>query len=286
MALRKIALQPGFNKQDTPTQAEGRWIDGDNVRFRYGSPEKIGGWEQTVNKRLVGAARAQHTWADLDGNKYSAIGTNKMLALYYGGAFYDITPFANTVATCTITTTTSSSTVTIDKTSHGLDTGDLLKFANVTLTADTNFTTAEFTTNVFEVVADTANSFNVVMATTESGSGMSAAGNVDVKPYAVVGPITQTIGYGWGTSTWDASTWGTARAASGVTIDPGNWSLDNFGEKLVATIHNNKTYEWDPSAANPLETRATVIATNPTASVMTIVSVSYTHLTLPTILLV
>ncbi len=73
MALRKIALQPGFNKQDTPTQAEGRWIDGDNVRFRYGSPEKIGGWEQTVNQRLGGAARAQHTWADLDGNKYSAM---------------------------------------------------------------------------------------------------------------------------------------------------------------------------------------------------------------------
>ena len=278
MALRKIALQPGFNKQDTPTQAEGRWIDGDNVRFRYGSPEKIGGWAQTVNKRLVGATRAQHTWADLDGNRYSALGTNKILALYYGGAFYDITPFANTVATCTITTTTSSSTVTIDKSSHGLDTGDLLKFANVTLTGDTNFTASNFTTDVFEVQADSSNSFNVVMATVETGSGMSAAGNVDTKPYVVVGPITQTVGYGFGTSTWNASTWGTARAASGVTIDPGNWSLDNFGEKLVATVHNNKTYQWDPSAANPLDTRATVIATNPTASVMTIVSDRDRHL--------
>ena len=278
MALRKIALQPGFDKQDTPSQAEGRWIDGDNVRFRYGSPEKIGGWSQTVKYRLAGAARAQHTWADISGKKYSAIGTDKILALYYGGEFYDITPFATTVATCTLTTTTSSSTVTIDKSSHGFVAGDLLKFANVTLTGDTNFTASDFTTNVFDVQVAATNSFNVVMATSETGSGMTAAGNVDCKPYTVVGPVSQTVGYGFGTFTWGSSTWGTARSTAGVTLEPGNWSLDNFGEKLVATIHNGSSYEWDPSAATPLVTRATIITGNPTATAMTIVSDRDRHL--------
>ena len=278
MALRKIALQPGFDKQDTPSQAEGRWIDGDNVRFRYGSPEKIGGWSQTVKYRLAGVARAQHTWADISGKKYSAIGTDKILALYYGGEFYDITPFATTVATCTLTTTTSSSTVTIDKSSHGFVAGDLLKFANVTLTGDTNFTASDFTTNVFDVQVAATNSFNVVMATSETGSGMTAAGNVDCKPYTVVGPVSQTVGYGFGTFTWGSSTWGTARSTAGVTLEPGNWSLDNFGEKLVATIHNGSSYEWDPSAATPLVTRATIITGNPTATAMTIVSDRDRHL--------
>ena len=87
MPLKKIPLKAGFNKQDTATAAEGQWIDGDFVRFRYGYPEKIGGWREILNKELAGVARAQHTWTDLNGNKYAAIGTNKLLVIYFSGAF-------------------------------------------------------------------------------------------------------------------------------------------------------------------------------------------------------
>ena len=79
MPLTKVQIAPGFNKQVTATGAEGKWTDGDFVRFRYGLPEKIGGWEQLVNASLVGAAREQFVWADLDGSRYAAIGTNKVL---------------------------------------------------------------------------------------------------------------------------------------------------------------------------------------------------------------
>ena len=201
MSLQKVALKPGFNKQATASQAEGEWVDGDNVRFRYQSPEKIGGWNQKTENTLVGAARALTTWTAIDATKYAAIGTNKMLAVYRGDSFYDITPLASTVATCTITSTTSSSTVTIGKTSHGLEEGALLIFDNVTIPAGCSFTTADFTTNTFEIQAASTNSFNVVMTSAETGGGASAGTGLDVEPYEVIGPITQTFQYGFGTGT-------------------------------------------------------------------------------------
>ena len=88
------------------------------------------------------------------------------------------------------------------------------------------------------------------MSAVESGTGMTAAGSATIDPYESVGPTFQTTGYGWGTYLWGDSTWGTARTVSDVTLDPGIWSLDNFGEVLVATIHNGKTFTWDAGATN------------------------------------
>ena len=278
MPLQKVELAPGFNKQATASQAEAQWVDGDNVRFRYASPEKIGGWDQQTPDTLVGAARAVTTWSDTGGTKYAAVGTHKMLAIYSGNAFYDITPLANTIATCTITSTTGSSTVTIGKSAHGLAEGALLIFDNVTIPAGCSFTTGDFETNTFEIQAINTNDFNVVMTSTETGGGASAGAGLDTEPYEVVGPVNQTFQYGWGTGSYSTSTWGTARTSSQIILDPGTWSLDNFGEKLVATIHNGKTFIWDPSLASPLTRRAIIAANNPTKSVMTIVSDRDRHL--------
>ena len=76
MPLANVQITPGFNKQVTPTGAQGQWTDGDFVRFRYGLPEKIGGWSQITNSTIVGAVREQLVWADLDGRRYAALGTN------------------------------------------------------------------------------------------------------------------------------------------------------------------------------------------------------------------
>ena len=95
--LQKLGFAPGFNKQVTETGAEGQWFDGNNVRFRYGSPEKIGGWDQLGEDSLTGAARALHHWDNNAGIKYAAIGTNRMLYAYSGGQFYDITPIRTTI---------------------------------------------------------------------------------------------------------------------------------------------------------------------------------------------
>jgi hypothetical protein len=359
MPLTNVQIRPGFNKQVTATGAEGQWTDGDFVRFRYGLPEKIGGWQQITNQTLVGAAREQLVWADLDGRKYVAIGTNRGLFIYYEGAFYDITPLDTAITGITFDTTNTSATVTVNKISHGLVAGDLFKFTSVTPPVGAGFVAADFETNTFQVVTATINTFTITMASAATAT-TSASGAATINPYVKVGPLNQSAGYGWGTSSWGGATgvvstlngallddtngtggvgtsitlssvtgfptsgtikvgaefisytgisgnnltnitrdvagtrsahadgssvevytgWGSASITSSVILDPASWSLDHFGQKLIATIKNGKTFEWDPIAAVPaaLTTRATVVSGAPTRSVMSIVSERDRHL--------
>jgi len=285
MPLQKIQFKPGFNKQQTATGAEGQWIDGDNIRFRYGEPQKIGGWQQLVNKTIAGPIREQHDWTALDGKKYAALGSSKVLVIYYEGNFYDITPLATALTSCTFTSTTGSPTVTVNKVNHGLSVGDYFIFTSVSLPGGgvTTFTTSDFTTNVFEIkTVPTTDSFTITMLVNEGGTGMSAQGSSSVNPYVTIGPVAQTPAYGWGTGNWGSFVggpgWGQDSSTTNVTLAPGSWSLDNYGQILVATIKNGKTYTWNPSVANRLAVRATVVANAPTASVMTLVSDRDRHL--------
>jgi len=284
--LQKLKFKPGFNKQDTESGAEGQWTDGDFVRFRYGMPEKIGGWLQltAANKTLPGAARAQVAFSSFDGEKYAAIGTSQGLFLYYGNDFYDITPLDTAITGCTLTTVNASRTVTINKGSHGLEVGRYVTLSSVTVTGASDFTAAELEQPYEILTVPDIDKFTIQASRAEGGTGMTAAGAATVNPYVEVGPTTQTTGYGWSTSTWGASTWGTARAASNVTLDPGNWSLDNFGQVLVATIFNGKTFTWDAGASNPRDKRASLTTSgfatgnNPTATRFTLVSDRDRHL--------
>ena len=286
--LQKLNFKPGFNKQVTNSGAESQWVDGDFVRFRYGLPEKIGGWQQLTieNLTLPGVARAQHSWSSLAGEKYSAIGTSQGLFLYYGEDFYDITPLDTAITGATFNSTTGSATVTVNKTSHGLAQGRYIKFSSVSLPGggETNFTTTQFEDNTFEIFNVTSNTFDITMPTNEGGSGMSTQGSAQIDPYVIVGPTFQTAGYGWGTYLWGDSTWGTERTISDVVLDPGIWSLDNFGEVLVATIHNGKTFTWNAGASNPRTIRASTSTSgfettnNPTKSRLTLVSDRDRHL--------
>ena len=283
MPLVKIPLKPGFNKQATASQAMGEWIDGNNVRFRYGSPEKLGGWEQITDKLIAGAARAQWSWTDLTGRRYAALGTNKCLYIYDADSLYDITPLDTDrqLIACTFTSTTGSRTVTVNKSSHNLEVGEYIIFTSVTLPGGgvTTFVAADFTTNVFEVIATpTSGTFTITMAVNEAGTGMSAQGSATVTPYVIIGPLVASLGYGWGTGTWGLSTWGTPRTTSNATIEAADWSLDNFGENLIATIRNGKTYIWLPAGGTGTANRATVVPNNPTATIQTIVSDRDRHL--------
>ena len=366
MPLTSVLIRPGFNKQVTETGAEGQWIDGDNVRFRYGLPEKIGGWEQLTSNTLVGAARAQHIWSDLDGRVYSAIGTHKALFVYYSGQFFDITPLdsAITGATFTINSTGAPQTITVNKSAHGLVAGDLFTFSSVTVPNGSGYATTVFTDNTFEVLTASTNAFTIQVSAAASAT-TTATGSATINPYAGFGPLTQTFGFGWGTGQWAgtvsgaitptlngaltasggnnasatnitlASTtglpasgsvligseiityssissndiviasrgasgttaashsngatvtnasnfigWGQATTTSTVVLDPASWSLDNFGQQLIATNKNGKTFSWNPIAANvnALITRAAIVSNAPTSSVMSIVSERDRHL--------
>jgi len=257
----------------TDSGAESQWVDGDFVRFRYGLPEKIGGWNQlTVQyKTLPGVARAQHAWTSLNGEKYTAIGTSQGLFLYYGEDFYDITPLDTAITGADFDATTGSPTVTVNKTSHGLSDGRYVTFSSVTVPTGSGYASGDFTDNIFEVLNSTANTFEITMPSNSAGT-TSGTGSAEIDPYLVVGPTFQTAGYGWGTDTWSTSTWGTERSTSNVVLDPGFWSLDNFGQILVATIHNGKTFTWDAGASGARGIRATVMTGAPTASRLTQVS--------------
>ena len=272
--LQKLNFKPGFNKQATDSGAESQWVDGDFVRFRYGLPEKIGGWSQLTNSNntLPGVARAQHAWTSIAGEKYVAIGTSQGLFLYYEGEFFDISLLDNDVITgATFTVTSGSPTVTVNKTSHGLLDGRYITFTAVTVPTSSGYATGDFTGNTFEVLNKTNNTFQITMPTNSAGAS-TGTGSATVNPYEIVGPTFQTAGLGWGTSTWGSSTWGTASATSNVILDPGLWSLDNFGQILTATINNGRTFTWNAGAATPRANRAVVMSGAPTKTRLTQVS--------------
>ncbi len=284
--LQKLNFKPGFNKMVTDSGAESQWVDGDFVRFRYGLPEKIGGWNQlsVAGETLPGVARAQHTWTSLAGERYAAIGTSQGLFLYYGEQFFDITPLDTAITGCTLTTVNGSNVLQVNKGSHGLEVGRYVTLSGVTVTGASDFTAAELEKAYEILTVATVDKFTVQAVRNEGGSGMTAAGAATVNPYVNVGPVFQTVGYGWGTSSWGDSTWGTERSTSDVILDPGNWSLDNYGQVLVATIRDGKTFTWNAGASGAREIRASQstsgssTSANPTASRLTQVSDRDRHL--------
>jgi len=220
--LQKVSFLPGFNKQVTPTGAEGQWTGGDNVRFRYGTPEKIGGWDQLGEDKLTGAGRALHHWDDNAGVKYAAIGTNRILYVYSGGQFYDIHPIRTSIAGCDFTSTSSSTTVTITFPSpHGLIDDDIVLMDGVSgVTAvGSTYTDASFEDIKFMVTsAPTSTTIEVTMAATESGTPLSNSGSATGLCYYSVGPSQQLGGYGFGTGTWSGSASGAATTTLVSTI--------------------------------------------------------------------
>jgi hypothetical protein len=359
--LQKINFLPGFNKQLTESQAEGQWIDGDNVRFRYSTPEKIGGWLQLGENDMTGAARAMHHIVNRSGNKFSIIGTNRILYAYTGGVFYDIHPIraTSTLSSC-FTTTNGSDVVSIAFSSgHGLVAGDIIFLDNFTTITNSNYTATDFDDKKFMVTAVTnSTTITITMPSNETGSGASSSGGIRVQAYYSVGPAEQAPGFGYGLGQWggtvsgeavtslngginaitttvvlsDASlfpssgtnfvqieseeisytgitgstltgvtrgvrnttaashsngatvtnssdyvAWGEA-ASGDLVIDPGLWSIDNFGDKVIALIHNAQAFEWNSNAANAAATRATIISGAPTASRTMLVSTPDRHL--------
>ena len=284
MALIDFKFKPGIDKQNTSVGAENSWVDSDNVRFRYGLPEKVGGWSSLITDTIVGVARAQHAFVDLDGNRYVAIGTDKFLLIYFEGQLHDITPLKTTLTSATIATTNNSATCTITKSAHGLAIGDIIQLDNVTLPGGTGYQNSDFEDKNFQVITvPTTSTFTITQASSASAT-VSTGGSLSIKPFEPVGPRAQSYGYGWGIDTWGTGNWGEAASASNVSLEPGLWSLSNFGEVLIATIGNGKTFTWNAGAASALSNRASTTTSNfqttnnPTASRVTLISPTTRHL--------
>ena len=357
--LTEIKFAPGIDKQDTSVGASGRWTNSDLTRFRYGLPEKIGGWSSLLTDTIQGVARAQHSFVDKDGNRYVAIGTDKFLIIYFEGQLYDITPwvdnnvgtqttFVSTLATdsvanktCTITTATA----------HGLIDGDMVVFDSVALAANllaAGLTNIEFEDKLYQVLTVPTSTTFTIESLNQASAVEATSTFGTTQPYTSIGPAEQTYGYGFGTGLWggtvtgaltntlngllqadtagtggvgtsitltsttgfptagiiaiadelityasilgndligcvrgalgtatagtsdgqahstlavvtnatDYNGWGAAVDAGTIVLEPGLWSLSNWGDVLVATVANGKTYTWDSSASARFTTRA------------------------------
>ena len=214
--LQKLGFLPGFNKQVTSTGAESQWIDGENVRFRYGTPEKIGGWQQLGESKLTGAARGLHHFVNKASTKFAAIGTNRILYVYSGGVFYDIHPLTNpsgTAITNAFSTTNGSPTVTLTFSgSHNFVAGDIILFSDAstfsTIT-NSNFTATDFVNKKFMVTSvPSATTLTITMPSNESGSGATTSGGITYFQYFHVGPAEQLGAFGFGISLWGGSVLG------------------------------------------------------------------------------
>ncbi len=285
MALLDFQFLPGIDKQNTTVGAEQRWVDCNNVRFRYLLPEKVGGWSSLITDTIAGVARREFAFVDLSGNRYVAIGTDKCLLIYFEGQLYDITPLKATLSSATIATTSGSAICSITTSgNHNLSAGDIVLLDNVTLPGGTGYVDSDFENKLFQVTGITSATVFTITQSTNATATVATGGSIDVKPYEQVGPAAQSYGYGWGTDTWGTGAWGEASSATDVTLEPGLWSLSNFGQVLVATIANGKTFTWDAGATTPLTVRASTstsgfsTSNNPTATRVTLVSPTTRHL--------
>ena len=386
MALQQIKFAPGIDKQDTSVGAVGRWIDSDNVRFRYGLPEKVGGWQSLLPDTIVGVARKQHAIVDTSGNRYVILGTDKFLICYFEGGLHDITPFDTdsngaviALASTAVTNTANTSiTITTGSTLHGFKEGDIVFFSAFAVPSGSSLSNASFLDKPYQVITVPSNTtFTITSPTQEAGGGTLTDGTCTVNPYARVGPAAQTYGYGFGvgqyggtvqgsasstlngtiaaadttisladsrnftasgtalignfsagsyattselvtytgnsdaapgnlttvsrsqlgttaptntttgttvTQATDWTGWGDPVVASTVTLEPGLWSLSSFGEVLVASIFNGKTFTWNSGDTARLTVRASQLTTNfktinnPDKTRVTLVSPTTRHL--------
>ena len=268
MPLTKLQFRPGVNRETTSYTNEGGWFDCDKIRFRFGTPEKIGGWAKKSGRSYLGTARALHPFVALDGTQFLGVGTHLKYYVDEGGGFNDITPLRVSTAAGDVvfSATNGSSTITATDSNHGALAGDFVTFSGAvslggTITAAVLNQEYEIVTvtsvNAYTFVARTVSTIAdntvdgvlvyvpVVANSSDSGNG----GGSIIGAYQVnIGLDTTVSGTGWGAGTWGRDTWGSNASllVSGSTLRI--WTHDNLGEDLLINVRDAGIFYWDKSA--------------------------------------
>jgi len=239
MPLKKLTLKAGVNRENTRYTNENGYYVSDNVRFRQGTPEKIGGWTRLSANFFLGVCRSLWNWVTLGGANLAGVGTNLKFYLEYGGVYYDITPL-RVVPAPTINNNpfagNGTTTVTVTDTAHGGTTGDFVTFSGATGTYDTIFN-AEYQITVLTVDTYTITTSSAIAAGSYGGAAVVAAYQISTGA-AYASPIV-----GWGAGAWGIGTWGNGGGASTIPIRL--WAQANFGENLVFGYRGGALYYWD-----------------------------------------
>jgi len=265
MPLKKLLPAPGVNKENTRYTNEGRWFSCDKVRFRQGTPEKIGGWQQVSNDQFLGICRSLWAWTSLGGAAYIGLGTNLKyyIALANGGLYNDVTPIRKTVNPMLGPNPPGSgdpflgdgtTTVTVTDVAHGCVTGDFVTFSGATGTYASTFN-AEFQVTVLTADTYTITTPTAIIPGSYGGAAVVAAYQINV------GDEIETALSGWGAGGWGLGGWGVgATSTTSIRI----WNHYNFGEDLIYGPKDGPMYYWDQTAG--LTTRGVALTSLPGAS--------------------
>ena len=283
MPLQKILFKPGVNRENTRYTTEGGWYECDKIRFRQGTPEKIGGWTRFNFNTFLGVCRSLWNWITLAGANLVGVGTNLKFYIAQGGAYYDITPIraTSTINNNPFVATNGSSTITVTDTSHGCVTGDFVTFSGAVGLGGN--ITATVLNAEYQVTVLTANTYTFTASATANAtdaSGSPGGGASVVAAYQLnVGPAIQQPLIGWGAGGWGNGTWGNGQSTA-VSIQL--WNQINYGEDLIFGPRGGGLYYWD--ATSGLTSRGvllnslggTVTFTNASPTVVT-ATVGYTE---------
>ena len=259
--LKTLPVRPGLFTNSTDAEAEGRWKDGDKVRFKNARPEKIGGWVKSSENTFLGICRALIEWQALAKEKYIGLGTHSKLYVWQTGTFYDVTPQGSTgtLGDDPITTANTSTIVTIAHTTHGRAVGDYVSFSGATAVGGITIS------GEYEVktVVD-ANSYTITHSSAATSTATGGGASVNYVYLLSSGSSSSIYGYGYGSGAYGLSTYGTARTVASILFNLRVWSLDKWGDDMIASPREGAIYLWDKSAGT--NTRAAAISGSPTTA--------------------
>jgi len=247
MPLKKLQLRPGVNKENTRYANENGWYDSEKVRFRQGTPEKIGGWQRISSYTFLGICRSLWNWVTLGFANLLGVGTNIKFYISNGGKYYDATPLrvTTTLGSNPFAINGTTTTVTVTAASHGASTGDYVTFSGATGTNSATLN-AEYQVTVVNSNSYTITTSSVLTpAGSEGGAAVSAAYQISTGPSIVV-PLT-----GWGAGSWSTpptyappstvGTWGYGSTSNSALR---LWNQANYGENLIFGYRGGAIYIW------------------------------------------
>jgi len=252
MPLIKPTFRPGVNRENTRYKNEGGWYESDKVRFRQGSPEKIGGWTQYSSSTFLGVCRTLWNWITLTSQNIVAVGTNLKFYLTTGDQYYDITP-VRLVQTLTnpFTATAGSATISVTASNHGALVNDFVTFSGATgLGGNITAGVLNQTYQVVNVISTSVFTFKATATANSTDAAGSPGGGTVTASYQVnTGPAIQTPFNGWGAGNWGYGSWGNGAA---VKNNLQIWNAYNFGQNLLFGPSGGGIYYWTaPTLTNP-----------------------------------
>ena len=268
MPLQKLQFKPGVNRETTSYTNEGGWFDSEKIRFRFGLPEKIGGWIKTTSNTFLGTCRALHNWISLDGTLRTGVGTHLKYYLKEGTGFNDVTPLRVTTSAGDVTFAASngSSAITATDTNHDCVANDFVTFSGAASLG--GLVTAAVLNQEYQVASvPSVNTYTFTAkdtdgdAVTANSSDSGNGGGSVVGAYQInVGLDSTVLGTGWGAGTWSRGAWDSAASLTDVVNILRIWTHDNYGEDLLINVRDGGVYYWDKSAYAATYARAIALS--------------------------